>query len=297
MQWKKAWEVRLAVDAVKPTRGGLDPSAAWLIPPPFGRPREDERSGWTAYLRPSPPVLCGDVLLVSVPEERRLIALDVRDGRMRWEFAGGARFSGQPVWCGDLCVIGNWDGWVYAIRMADGALAWRNLVGPEQRRIMWEEKLVSAWPISGSPAAKDERLYVAAGLHNLIPDGGATLACFDLRSGKAVWKQRMPAVATPPLGKPPQRESIGGTVSLLTLGIQPGLTRAAVSYGPWLCALDSGEFLQGEQATGAGASNLDTIIGMLAASPREPAEVRITKQDGALQCFHRLSSRSQEEKD
>ena len=296
-QWKKAWEVKLPVDRVKPKRGVLDANSAWLIPPPFGRPRRDERSGWTGYLNPASPVLCGDVLLASVPEERRLIALDVRDGHMRWEFAGGARFSDRPVWCGDLCLTGNWDGWVYAIRMADGKLAWRNLGGPEQRRIMWEEKLVSAWPISGSSAARDGRLYVVAGLHNLVPDGGTTLACFDLRSGKTARKRRVPTVAPPPPVKPQQPRSGGGTVSLLALGMPLSLTRTAVTYGPWLFTLDSGKLLQGQQAAAASAVTPEDTIGMMAASAREPDVVTVTGQDGVLQCFRRASSRSRQAHD
>ena len=253
-EWEKAWEVEIARDRVKVQRGLLPESTAWLIPPPFGRPRADEHHSFTGYCTAPPPALCGELLLVSVPQERRLLAFDVDDGRLRWELAGGARF-GSPTWCGELCLVGNWDGWVYAIRMADGKLAWRNLVGCEERRIMWEEKPVSAWPVAGSPLAEGGRVYAVAGLHNLVADGGVTLACFDLPTGKTIWKQRVPAVAPQQPDQAGQPPLPGGVVSVSGLGASPHvLAGGAIGLGPWRFARDTGRLLTPQEYAAAAAT-------------------------------------------
>ena len=286
-EWRKAWEVAIESDRVKVGRGLLPEGTAWLIPPPFGRPRADEHHSWSAYCSPPSVSLCGKMMLVLVPEERRLLALDSDSGRLRWEFAAAARFAGEPIWCGDLCLVGNWDGWIYAIRMADGKLAWRNLVGPADRRIMWEEKPISAWPVTGQLLIQDGRVYAAAGLHTLVPAGGATLACFDVRTGKMVWKRRVPSVVPPEVAQAREREFPGGVLSMSALGVSPVPVGSAVRYGPFLFALQDGAPLTPVAvASAAGTTPLGFLVAMALAA-REPNVATVLTQDGILQCFRR----------
>lgn len=56
----------------------------------------------------------------------RLHALQLRDGRPRWTFVrADYAIESQPCIWGDLVVFGAWDGHLYAVRRANGELAWK----------------------------------------------------------------------------------------------------------------------------------------------------------------------------
>ena len=52
-------------------------------------------------------------------------ALDATDGHSLWAFTAGGRVDSPPTMVRGLVLFGSADGWVYALREADGVLAWR----------------------------------------------------------------------------------------------------------------------------------------------------------------------------
>jgi outer membrane protein assembly factor BamB len=296
VEWKKVLECQITTEKLEVKRGLLPQSTAWLIPPPFGGRRTySEATSWTGYCNLSAPLLCDKLLLVCVPEERRLVAIDTDSGQVRWEFAAAARFFGAPNWCGEICLVGNWDGWIYAIRLTDGKLAWRNLAGPEDRRIMWEEKIVSAWPVTGELLAKGDRVYSIAGLHNLIADGGTTLACFDLRTGKTIWKRRVPSVASRRVGTAASSESQEGLFPMRALHSSLRPATSAVVYGPWFFATEDGS--TSNRPTSDFVPTPNDFLDRVAVSVQEQNAVATITEDGILRCFRRVLADSPGKKD
>ena len=254
--WKPVWETRLASQERSVPKG-----CEWLL-----RTAPDSASHI-----PEPRVV-GDRAVVTVPDEHRVVTVDVRTGRILWVFTADARISGAPTPCSELCVFGCRDGWVYAVRSSDGALAWRTLVAPRRRRIPAFEQFESPWPVEGAVVVRDGRVYATSGRHNLVPDGGTTVSCLNLRSGELVWRSQVPH------SYPEKRFLAGTSLRDATLS-DDGRT---VSTG--LCRFDAG--------TGAVVTRSAGAPTNAPAEPKRPltfAEI-IRQQEGELARQKKLST-------
>mgnify|MGYP001331299367 CR=1 FL=1 len=109
----------------------------------------------------SAPLLRDDGIYLPVrgPE---LLALDL-NGRLRWRFTTDQEtwLDRTPLALGPLLITSGSDGSVYALRRRDGALQWRQQIGPAQKRL-------------STPISDGQRLYVGAadGLYALAIDDG-----------------------------------------------------------------------------------------------------------------------------
>lgn len=148
-------------------------------------------SGKLPGATPSSPVADHRLALVSVGDLHRIEAVDLADGNRRWSFVAAGRIDGPPTIQRGWCVFGCRDGWVYALRLADGELAWRNLAAPERRRIMVSGQLESAWPALGPVTIANGTVCAVAGRHNMA-EGGIVVSGFDLSSGKKQWQRETP---------------------------------------------------------------------------------------------------------
>lgn len=128
----------------------------------------------------------GRVFVASV-DTHAVQALDAATGRKLWNFTSGGRVDSPPtIWQG--CVIfGSADGWIYCLRAADGALAWRFRAAPADQRLMAFEQLESPWPVSGSALVREGVAYAVAGRSAFL-DGGMRLLALDARTGRKVFE-------------------------------------------------------------------------------------------------------------
>ena len=130
----------------------------------------------------------GGLRISAIVHQHRLEARDAA-GRTRWSFVAGGRISAPPVVAGDVVVAGSHDGWVYALRAADGALLWRYLAAPAERYIVAYGQLESAWPVYGV-ALMGDAVVASAGRHPEI-GGGVHVAALDIVSGRARWRRAL----------------------------------------------------------------------------------------------------------
>ena len=100
-----------------------------------------------------------------------VIALDPDTGRERWRFPTGGPVDAPPTVVGELVVAGSGDGWVYALRAADGEVVWRFLAARAASFATEDSSLVSRWPVGGSVLHHQGSLYAIAGRHSSIDDG------------------------------------------------------------------------------------------------------------------------------
>jgi outer membrane protein assembly factor BamB len=166
-----------------------DVKVAWEAP--VARPPEGPlASEWGAnpFVRGvlTPPVAAGGTVFVAAPDRHRVTALDARSGKVRWSFAAGGRIDGPPTLHEGLCLFGAHDGWVYAVRAADGELAWRLRAAPREARLPAYGQIESPWPVVASVLVEGDRGYVAAGRHPSA-DGGVRVLAFGARTGEVVW--------------------------------------------------------------------------------------------------------------
>ena len=134
----------------------------------------------------TPPVAAGGLVLVAQPDRHRVVALDAKTGKMRWDFTADGRVDTPPTLAGGLCLLGTRSGTVYALRAKDGQLAWRLHVAPEDERIVAFGQLESQWPAAGSVLVVGDTAYVAAGRHPLAY-GGMRILALDVATGAVKW--------------------------------------------------------------------------------------------------------------
>ncbi|MHC4370002.1 MAG: outer membrane protein assembly factor BamB family protein, partial [Planctomycetota bacterium] len=131
----------------------------------------------------APPVLADGRVFVPLVDEHHVAALDAVDGEKIWETAVGARVDSPPTYHRGTVIFGSTDGFVYCLRVSDGALVWRFVAAPQERRIGAFGQLESAWPVHGSVLVRSGVAYFAAGRSSHL-DGGIYLCALDATTGE-----------------------------------------------------------------------------------------------------------------
>ena len=142
------------------------------------------KPGWSVELggRLSPPVAAAGKVYVVQTELGIVNALDAETGKAQWRFITGCRIDSPPTILGGRVLFGCNDGYVYCLRAADGALAWRFRAAPYERRLVVDDRLESPWPVGGSVLSVNGLAYVLAGRSSYL-DGGLFLYALDPASG------------------------------------------------------------------------------------------------------------------
>jgi outer membrane protein assembly factor BamB len=134
--------------------------------------------------------VAGGRAFVAAVDGHELHALDARTGEELWRSSAGGRIDSPPTVSGASVVFGSADGSVRCLRASDGALRWRFLAAPEDRRLVAFGQVESVWPVHGSVLVRDGSVYFAAGRSSYV-DGGIHLYRLDLESGRARAHERV----------------------------------------------------------------------------------------------------------
>ncbi len=130
------------------------------------------------------PVVLGQRLFIGSSHDHSVTAYDTRTGAEAWTFfaEGPVRFA--PLAWQDKLYFASDDGYLYCLRADDGALVWRFRGGPSDRKVLGNERLISAWPARGAPVIVDGKIYFAAGIW---PFMGIFLHSLDAQTGEVLW--------------------------------------------------------------------------------------------------------------
>jgi hypothetical protein len=126
---------------------------------------------------------------VAAVDEHTIHALDANTGEPLWSHLVGGRVDSPPTIHRGLAIFGCADGFVYCLRLADGALVWRFRAAPIDRRIVAFGQLESVWPVTGSVLVQDGVVYCTAGRSSFL-DGGMVLHRLDPATGKLLGRTR-----------------------------------------------------------------------------------------------------------
>jgi outer membrane protein assembly factor BamB len=129
-------------------------------------------------------VAAGALFIASV-DAHTVHALDAASGNARWHYTVGGRVDSPPTYWRGRVYFGSADGWVYCLRADDGALAWKFLAAPVDRRHTSFDQLESVWPVHGSVLIHDDVLYFVAG-RSMFLDGGIRLYRLDPADGRVL---------------------------------------------------------------------------------------------------------------
>ena len=130
-------------------------------------------------------VCAGGKLFGASVDEHVVFCLDTATGTPSWEYVVGGRVDSPPTIAQGLAVFGCRDGWIYALRAADGELAWRFRAAPEERCIVVQDQVESVWPVHGSVLVENGFVYCLAGRSSYV-DGGIYVHKLRLRTGAAI---------------------------------------------------------------------------------------------------------------
>jgi len=147
------------------------------------------RQIWRADVggRLSAPVVAAGTVLLSDIDGHRVVAMDAGTGKERWSFTAGGRVDSPPTVHNGLVLFGSADGWVYALRLADGELAWRFRAAPEELKTVALGQVESIWPVHGSVLVQGGVACFTAGRSSWL-DGGILLYGLDPATGKTLWR-------------------------------------------------------------------------------------------------------------
>jgi outer membrane protein assembly factor BamB len=139
---------------------------------------------WEARLptKPSAPTCAAGKVFACDIDSHTLYALEAGSGKTQWTFTADGRIDSPPAYYKGMVLFGSRDGWVYCLRAADGAPAWRFKDLPD-KLIGAYGQLESKWPVSGSVLILKDTLYFSAGRSSYL-DGGIFLYALNPRSGE-----------------------------------------------------------------------------------------------------------------
>jgi len=120
--------------------------------------------------------------------EDKFVCLDLKTGRTLWEYftEGPARLA--PAIHGDKVLFGSDDGYLYCVKADDGKLIWQTLIGPKDKRLPGNERMISLWPVRTGVVVIDQSVHCCAGL---FPNQGVFHAEVNLADGKIVAKKSL----------------------------------------------------------------------------------------------------------
>ncbi len=129
------------------------------------------------------PVASGGITVVASTDTHTIHALRTATGAEAWSYTAGGRIDSSPTLYRGVVLFGAADGWVYALRAADGELVWRFRAAPQERMVGVFGQLESIWPVHGSVLVQNETLYVTAGRSTYL-DGGIVFYRLDPHTGE-----------------------------------------------------------------------------------------------------------------
>ena len=128
-------------------------------------------------------VVAENRLLVSAVDRQTIHCLDAHSGKTAWTFIAEGRVDSPPTVFGRVALFGCRAGYVYALRVIDGALVWKFRGAPVDSRTVVRDRLESVWPVHGSVLVHNGTVYFAAGQTSYL-DGGIRLYGLDALSGE-----------------------------------------------------------------------------------------------------------------
>ena len=130
------------------------------------------------------PVVEGRTMYLNSSRYDAVRALDTRSGEGKWlYFADGPVRFAPVAWEGKVYFTSD-DGYLYCLAGETGKLLWKYRGGPNDRKILGNERLISTWPARGAPVIVDGTVYFAA---SIWPFMGVFIHAVDARTGQTVW--------------------------------------------------------------------------------------------------------------
>jgi outer membrane protein assembly factor BamB len=165
------------------------PRAAW--PPPARRSYWQRLEGLLPRVPDDEifqPVAGEGLVVFGSSADDQVHALDAASGEIRWRFFTDGPVRYAPQIAGGRVFFASDDGNVYCVSARDGELIWKHRVGPRDRRIPGNGRIISSWPVRTGVLVDAEALYCLAGL---FPSQGVYACALRAADGSVLWKRQV----------------------------------------------------------------------------------------------------------
>ncbi|MBL4884550.1 MAG: PQQ-like beta-propeller repeat protein, partial [Planctomycetaceae bacterium] len=130
------------------------------------------------------PIIMGETVYWGSSVDDQVYAVDMKTGKVKWTFFTEAPIRFAPAGWNDRLFVVSDDGWLYAISAESGKLLWKHRGGPNDRKVMGNDRLISRWPARGGAVVFDDTVYFAAGVWQ---SDGVFIHALDAETGKPKW--------------------------------------------------------------------------------------------------------------
>ncbi|MHB8956556.1 MAG: outer membrane protein assembly factor BamB family protein [Pirellulaceae bacterium] len=156
----------------------------WKLQLSPARPAWPAEQGKIRFDASYEPVVARGLVFVPSMVDDSVAAYRLADGERLWRFytEGPVRFA--PVVHGDRVLFVSDDGYLYCVAADRGALLWKLRGGPQDRKLLGNDRLISMWPARGAPVVFGETVYFAAGIW---PFMGVFVHAVDIGTGQPIW--------------------------------------------------------------------------------------------------------------
>lgn len=136
------------------------------------------------YDRIFEPIISDGRMFVGFNDADKVVALSLDDGRELWSYYTDGPVRFPPVAWKDRVICVSDDGYLHCVNAVDGTLVWKRRGGPSDRKVLGNERVISAWPARGGPVVADDTLYFAA---SIWPFMGTFIYAINPADGDVLW--------------------------------------------------------------------------------------------------------------
>jgi len=129
--------------------------------------------------------VAGNLVYFGSSSDNKVYALDTATGRQRWAFFTGGPVHLAPTVHKDRLFFGSDDGFAYCLNAKDGQLIWKVHLGPNDERLLGNERMISRWPVRTNVLIEDDIAYFTAGI---FPHENVYVCAVQADDGTVIWK-------------------------------------------------------------------------------------------------------------
>ena len=130
------------------------------------------------------PVAAEGLLFVPSNVNDNVTAFDVETGEERWAFYADGPVRFAPAFGNGRLYFVSDDGCLYCLEAQTGNLLWKFQGAPENRQVLGNQRLISAWPSRGAPLLDGDTVYFTAGIW---PFMGIFVHALNAETGEVLW--------------------------------------------------------------------------------------------------------------
>ncbi len=158
------------------------PAPAW--PPPAKQDFWHQKYNLqprVVYDRANHVVSVGNRVVFGSSADDAVRCLDATTGKLLWSYFTEGPVRLAPTVAESRVLFGSDDGFVHCVNAEDGNLFWKVRLGPEDRRIPGNRRIISVWPVRSSVLVEDGIAYFCAGM---FPKQGVYQAAVNVETGE-----------------------------------------------------------------------------------------------------------------